>query len=241
MSKYTKAQPKSIKALFNNIATRYDFTNSVISFNLAKGWNRKIAKYASQNCRQNFSMLDLCSGTGEVAFECLKKTSQPSKAYLLDFSSEMLKIAKNKADQSNFDLHAIEYIEADAQNIPLPNEMIDFSTIAYGIRNIHDPAQCFHEVYRVLKPGGCLAILELTRPTHPVLRFGHKIYLTLGLPLIGKILTRDKNAYEYLCNSIHSFIAPTEVEQLLKDKKFVDVKSIPLAGGIATIIMAYKK
>jgi len=241
MTNYTKAQPKSIKALFNNIAKRYDFTNSVISFNLSKRWNRKIADYASQKSSESFSMLDLCSGTGEVAFECLKKTSHQSKAYLLDFSSEMLKIAQEKSDQTYLKQHGIEYIEADAQEIPLSNEIIDFSTIAYGIRNIHDPAKCFQEVYRVLKPGGCLAILELTRPNNRLLRFGHKVYLTLGLPLIGKLLTSDKNAYEYLCQSIDNFISPKEIEKLLIDKKFERVKSIPLAGGIATIILAYKK
>jgi len=241
MTNYTKAQPKTIKNLFNNIAKRYDFTNSVMSFSLSKRWNRQIAQLAMQNSSDHFSMLDLCSGTGAVAFECLKHTSGSSQAYLLDFSAEMLKIAKAKSQQENFKMHAIEYLEADAQKIPLANALVDFSTIAYGIRNIYDPAKCFQEVYRVLKPGGCLAILELTRPNNRFLRFGHKIYLKFGLPLIGKLLTRDKNAYEYLCQSINSFVAPKEIEQILNEKNFTNIRSIPLAGGIATIILAFKK
>jgi len=241
MKNYTKTKPKSIKALFNNIAKRYDVTNAAISFNLSKGWNRKIAVQASQNCKQSFTMLDLCSGTGEVAFACLKKSSLPSKAYLLDFSREMLKIAKTKAKQHSMKHHTIEYLEADAQKIPLSNEMIDFSTIAYGIRNIQDPSKCFQEVHRVLKPGGCLAILELTRPNNRILHFFHKMYLKLALPLIGKIFTKNKDAYEYLCESIHTFIAPHEIVKQLNEKGFVQIKCIPLVGGIATLIMAYKK
>lgn len=240
MMSYTKAKPKSIQALFNNIAQRYDVTNTIMSFNLSKSWNRKMANQALKNHSNAFTMLDLCSGTGEIAFECLKKTAKPSTAYLLDFSSEMLKIAKNKANKLPLKSHTLEYIEADAQKIPLAKEIIDFTTIAYGIRNIQDPSKCFKEVHRVLKSGGCLAILELTRPKNRLLNFCHKIYLTLALPIIGKIVTQNKQAYEYLCQSIHAFMSPNEVEKLLHKEGFEKIKHIPLAGGIATITLAYK-
>lgn len=241
MAKYTKQQPKSIKAMFDNIANRYDITNLVISLNMYKGWNRKIAKQAAQGQQDAFTMLDLCAGTGEVAFECLKKASANSQAYLLDFSPEMLEIAKKKAANLPIQQHQIEYMEADAQKIPLPAKSIDFATIAYGIRNVQDPSKCFQEVYRVLKPGGRFAILELTRPKNRFLKIGHHLYLRVLMPLLGKIFTRDKQAYQYLCNSIHTFITPHELEALLKKKGFAKTESIPLAGGIATIIMGYKE
>ncbi len=238
---YNKAEPSSIQTLFNAIARRYDTTNLVISFGLSKSWNRKLCRYALTGAPKNFCMLDLCSGTGEVAFECLKKSAANAKAYLLDFSLQMLKIAEDKAQKLALTKQEIHYIEADAEQIPLANASIDFTTIAYGIRNIRQPVHCFKEVMRVLKPGGKLAILELTRPNNCLLKFGHKVYLSAGLPLIGKLLTSDKQAYEYLCQSIDHFIAPEEVKKLLTQEGFAKIEVISLAGGIATILLAHKK
>jgi demethylmenaquinone methyltransferase/2-methoxy-6-polyprenyl-1,4-benzoquinol methylase len=240
MPAYQKEKPKTIKAMFNDIAQQYDITNRVISFNMYKGWNRQLAKQATKSCKKAFSLLDLCAGTGEVAFECLKKSPHSNKAYLLDFSHEMLNIAKKKAAKLPFKQHQLEYLEADAQKIPLDSHSIDCATIAYGIRNVKDPTKCFQEVYRVLKPGGNFAILELTRPNNRFLKFGHQLYMRIVMPLFGKLLTRNKQAYQYLCNSVHAFISPKEIEEMLKEKGFKKVKSIPLAGGIATIIVANK-
>lgn len=240
MPTYQKEKPKSIKAMFNNIAQGYDITNCVISFNMFKGWNRQLAQQATKSCKGAFALLDLCAGTGEVAFQCLKNAPDSSKAYLLDFSSEMLHIAKKKATALPLRQHKIEYLEADAQKIPLPAHSIDCATIAYGIRNVQDPNKCFQEVFRVLKPGGNFAILELTRPYNRFLKFGHEMYMRIVMPLFGKMFTRNKQAYQYLCNSIHAFISPKEIEALLKAKGFAKIKSIPLAGGIATIITAHK-
>lgn len=240
MTKYSKLKPDSIQNMFNNIANRYDVTNTVISFNMYNGWNRRLASHTSQAFKGSFALLDLCAGTGEVAFECLKKKTTPSQAYLLDFSSEMLEIAKSKAAKLTLDHHKIEYMEADAQKIPLPDQSVDCATIAYGIRNVQDPTKCFEEVFRVLKPGGSFGILELTRPTNPLLKLGHRLYMSIVMPLLGKLLTRDKQAYQYLCQSIHTFISPQELEGLLKQKGFAKTERIPLAGGIATIIIGHK-
>lgn len=240
MATYLKEKPKTIKAMFNHIAQRYDFTNRVISFNLNKRWNRQLAQKATKSCKGEFTMVDLCTGTGEVAFECLKKNSHACKAYLLDFSAEMLQIAKHKALKLPLTHHRLEYLEADAQKIPLPAHSMDCATIAYGIRNVQDPAKCFQEVFRVLKPNGNFAILELTRPTNRFLKWGHHCYMRFMLPIFGKLLTDNKQAYQYLCNSIHTFISPKEIELLLKEKGFNKIKSIPLVGGIATIIVAHK-
>lgn len=241
MSGYTKLKPDSIQHMFNNIANRYDITNKVISFNMYNGWNRRLASQTLQPFKDSFALLDLCAGTGEVTFECLKKNSAACQAYLLDFSSEMLQIAKSKAAKLPLNHHQMEYLEADAQKVPLPDQSIDCATIAYGIRNVQDPAKCFEEVFRVLKPGGCFGILELTRPNHRLLKLGHQLYMSVVMPLLGKLLTSDKQAYQYLCQSIHTFISPQELEGLLKQKGFIKTERTPLAGGIATIIMAHKE
>jgi demethylmenaquinone methyltransferase/2-methoxy-6-polyprenyl-1,4-benzoquinol methylase len=113
-------------------------------------------------------------------------------------------------------------------------------TIAYGIRNVKEPSKCFEEAYRTLKVGGTLGILELTEPKNAILRFGHNLYLKRVLPQLGKLLTSNRQAYEYLSQSIGAFTKPDELAARLKKANFTDVKIIPLTGGIATIITAKK-
>lgn len=240
MPTYQKEQPNSIKALFNDIARQYDVTNRVISLNMSKKWNQQLAHLAGTSRKTAYTLLDLCAGTGEVAFECLKGAPFGSLAYLLDFSPEMLAIAKKKAKELPLKKRQLRYLEADAQKIPLASKSIDYATMAYGIRNVKDPSKCFEEVYRVLKHGGNFAILELTRPQNRFLKLGHQLYTHWIMPLFGKLLTRNKEAYNYLCKSVQHFISPTELEKLLSAKGFNQVRSHSLAGGIATIIVARK-
>ena len=115
-----------------------------------------------------------------------------------------------------------------------------FRSMAYGIRNIQSPLKALEEVYRVLKPGGRIGILELTRPQNPILKKGHYLYLSYVLPLIGKMFASNKQAYEYLSESIHQFISPTAVKHLLLEIGFKKAKNIPLTGGIANLIIAQK-
>lgn len=237
---YRKDSPHTIQSMFNSIANRYDFTNAVLSFSLHKHWNRALIRQVRQKSEPHV-LLDLCSGTGDIAFDYLRTTPCSCQAYLVDFSSEMLENAKRKANQFNFNSsHHISYIEADVQHLPLPNQLANCATMAYGIRNVQDPACCMREVFRVLKPGGCFGILELTRPRYRVLRLGHQFYLRTCMPFLGKWLTDNKQAYQYLCQSIQTFVAPEELQNLLEKTGFIRTQCHSLTGGIATIIMGYK-
>jgi demethylmenaquinone methyltransferase / 2-methoxy-6-polyprenyl-1,4-benzoquinol methylase len=238
---YTKDSPSTIQSMFNQIAPRYDLTNSILSFSLHKYWNKKFVRnFLTKNATSPI-LVDVCAGTGDITFEFLQSISKPSQVYLIDFSSEMLEQAKKKEKLFNFSKnHTLTYMEADAQDIPLPNQLADFVSIAYGIRNVQCPLTCMQSAFRVLKPGGQLGILELTRPKNKILQTGHAFYLRILLPLIGKFLTRNKNAYEYLDNSIQKFIPSEQLEQLLHETGFIQVRTEPLLGGIATLFMAYK-
>lgn len=238
---YRKDSPESIQAMFNQIAKRYDRTNAVLSFSLHKKWNRTLVHHIQQCASTQPILLDLCAGTGDIAFNFLRTAKSPCQAYLIDFSSEMLEYAKHKATRfSSSNPHQLVYLEADVQQLPLPTELADCATMAYGIRNVQNPARCIRDVFRVLKPGGCFGILELTRPSSRFLRLGHQLYLRTLMPMLGKCLTNNQQAYQYLCQSIQTFIAPEELENLLNCNGFIHTKRYPLAGGIATILIGHK-
>ncbi len=239
MSSYQKSDPQSIQEMFGTIAKNYDRTNAILSFSLHRHWNASLIRAATQNNPQG-DFADLCCGTGEIAFGHLNKTKNPCHAYLIDFCGEMLQCAKEKATKLPYENHKLSFIQADVQAIPLPDKNVQFATMAYGIRNVKDPQLCIQEVYRILKPGGTFAILELTQPTNPALRLGHRLYLNTVLPVLGKWLTSNQEAYRYLCNSIQHFVQPTALEEMLKKAGFVNTRRIPLTGGTATIILGDK-
>lgn len=240
MHQYDKNNPQSIQKMFGNIAKNYDRTNAVLSFQMHKLWNKQLIKKVI-GTNPTGTLLDLCCGTGEISFTHLKKLSGPCHIMMLDFCEEMLLCAKDKAAKKQIPSHQqLSYIQGDAQEIPLANQTVDHVTVAYGIRNIKEAKRCFAEVHRVLKSGGVFGILELTEPNNAVLRVAHRFYLKYCLPIMGKLLTTDQAAYQYLCNSIHSFIKPHEMKALLLSVGFQEVKIYPQTGGISTILIAKK-
>ncbi|ADI38392.1 bifunctional demethylmenaquinone methyltransferase/2-methoxy-6-polyprenyl-1,4-benzoquinol methylase UbiE [Waddlia chondrophila] len=234
---YQKNQPESIQKMFGSIAEQYDKTNALLSFNLHRYWNRKLIQTVQNAHPQVDQYLDLCCGTGEIAYAFLKKSRNRIEAFLLDFCEEMLKCARSKQQNSRDRIH---FIQGDAQEIPLPSKSVDAVTIAYGIRNVKDPQKCVNDVFRVLRPGGVFAILELTQPTSPLMSFGHRMYLRAVLPIIGKLTASNKEAYEYLSNSIQAFIPPEDLQKLLIETGFEKTRKLSLTGGIATIVSGIK-
>lgn len=231
---YDKQQPETIQKMFGSIASRYDRANAILSFNLHKHWNKQLVKHVATHSPGN-DYLDLCSGTGDIAFALGEQSPQPSNICLFDFCPEMLEIAKNKEIKGP---HTFTYKQGDAQKLPFDDNSYDSITISYGIRNVKSPQRCIKECKRVLRTDGVLAILELTRPTHPIMKFGHQCYLKGILPIIGKFVTENQQAYEYLCSSIHHFTAPHELAKIMRDEGFENVSIIPLTGGIATLVTA---
>lgn len=233
-STYSKTEPQSIQSLFNTIAPRYDLANRVLSFNLHKGWNRALINTIDPSAS---ILLDLCGGTGEIAYTWLKKQKIPKKVLILDFSAEMLTQAKQRAPND----HEVDWLEADAQVIPLPNNSVDAITCAYGIRNIKDRSKALKEAYRVLKPGGTIGILDLTEPRSALLRPLHAFYLNQILPTIGGLITMNPKAYRYLSNSIAQFVDPKIIEDEMLEAGFKKIKINSKSGGIAHLWIARKE
>lgn len=239
MSSYNKNDPQTIQKMFNSIAKQYDRTNAILSFRMHHQWNRTLIKKTIIPAKPEV-LLDLCCGTGAIAFNYLKTTQEPTKVYMLDFSEGMLNCAQSQAKKLDIGHHDVHYLQADAQIIPLLGNSVHCATIAYGIRNVKDPNLCIKDVYRVLKPGGTFGILELTQPKHPLLNFTHSFYLKNILPLLGKLATSNQEAYDYLCNSIHTFIPPERLINLMETVGFKNIQQHSLMGGVATVLVGKK-
>lgn len=237
-SLYQKDQPSSIRQMFSTIAERYDRGNQVLSFGLHNSWNHRLVKIVCQQVSPSV-LLDLCSGTGDIALAMAKSSETIKEAFLLDFCPEMLSFARDKTDNAGLSTR-FRFITADATDIPIPERSIDAITIAYGVRNIDNRKKCFEESFRTLRPGGVLGILELTKPKQALLAKGHSFYLKTVMPFLGKLVAKNRDAYEYLCQSVHNFVDPELIEQELLQAGFLHPKIHRLHGGIATVITARK-
>ena len=227
--------------MFDSIAGKYDITNGILSCQLHRLWNNKLAA-ALPAMHKGAMLTDLCCGTGDIAFRWLQKNRKQSpRATLVDFSEQMLACAKLKGEKLPLpEANALAYIKADVQELPLQDASTDYVSMAYGIRNVKQPKECFKEIFRILKPGGTFAILELTRPKGRILASTHNFYLKTLLPLLGKWMTTNKEAYTYLGSSIGEFIDPTAIAEELKNEHFTNISIKSISFGIVTLIVAQK-
>lgn len=233
----------TIEKMFSSISHRYDLCNDLMSLRLHRRWNRKLIQELLIT-HQPKNYLDLCCGTGDIPFTYLDisrgRFPPPHQIYLLDFSSEMLNLARNKSKSHLLDHHNLIYLQANAETIPLQDQSIDCVSIAYGIRNVPNSQKCFSDVFRILKPGGHFGILELSKPKNPWIGAAHKIYLRTWIQGIGKMISPNASAYRYLKETIEKFTPPLELKNQLQKIGFSKIKIQPLLGGVATIITAKK-
>lgn len=247
MSKqYRKEDAASIQEMFSSIAPRYDRGNAVLSCCLFHFWNRALIENTLLQSPTPMRILDLCCGTGDITIRHLKMAHTRGVAVqnqtidLVDFSPGMLEEAQRKLSETQTHGATLQFKCADAQSLPYPNNHFDAVVIAYGIRNIAVPRQCLDEVFRVLRPGGRLGIVELTRPRHSLLRLGHSLYLRTLVPILGRMVTDNQEAYNYLQKSVENFITPDELLHSMRMAGFTLPLCKPLMGGIATLFLGQK-
>jgi demethylmenaquinone methyltransferase/2-methoxy-6-polyprenyl-1,4-benzoquinol methylase len=245
-SAYRKDDPASIQEMFSSIARSYDRGNAAVSFQLFRRWNRRLIQEVLLWPDPPRTLLDLCCGTGEITFTYLRELHRSPHAHhvgqitLMDFAQGMLHEAERKAVHQRSGCQQLRFLPGDAQEICLPSQSMDAVVIAYGIRNVANPVRCLNEVYRVLKPGGRLGILELTRPDNPLLRAGHAVYLRAVVPLLGRLVTANGAAYQYLRQSVENFISVDELHHNIRTAGFHHSWRKPLTGGIATLFFGQK-
>lgn len=228
---------KVISSMFDSIAPKYDLLNHLLSFQIDRSWRKKlIATVCSVNTKY---VLDMACGTADVTIGLHKKGME---VIGMDISAKMLEIARNKCqkDFGNAPVPPITFIAGSSDKIPFPNSTFDAVTISFGIRNFDHREECIRELYRVLKPSGTLAILEFTIPTKNPLKSLYSFYFKKVLPMIGKHVSKQKTAYEYLPLSAFEFPQREAFCQELLKGNFTGVGYQSLSGGIACIYTGTK-
>jgi len=221
------------RLMFDQIARRYDLLNGIMSLGLHRYWRRIAIKSLLANSGCKF--LDIGCGTGDVAIAILRK-APASHVTGIDVSSEMLAMAIAKTQQAGLS-DRITYKAADATTLPFPNASFDGIVSAFCIRNIVDHSAALAEMHRVLKPGGTIAILELTPPANPLLRIVHKTYTRHVIPLLGKLLSQ-RSAYQYLADSIDHFPPVAAMLAVMAKSGFACTACASLTGGFVSLFTA---
>jgi len=219
---------RAIREMFTAIAPRYDLLNHVLSANVDKLWWRRTARtFAHILNRPGAKVLDLCCGTGDMAF-ALRQQSKRAEITGADFSHTMLVLASKKTNASQ----PMKWVEADALQLPFPDESFDLITSAFGFRNLADYDAGLREIRRVLRPGGECGILEFSEPKGALGRI-YDVYFKSVLPRIGKLISGNNGAYAYLPASVERFPPPAEMISRMQDAGFRNSCWTPYTFGIA--------
>jgi demethylmenaquinone methyltransferase/2-methoxy-6-polyprenyl-1,4-benzoquinol methylase len=225
--------PAGIAGMFDAIAGRYDLLNHLLSGGLDKRWRKQAIDALHLSGRE--TVLDLCTGTADLAIAAMDAAQPAQRVVGIDFSSAMLKVAKTKIRG------AIALVRGDATRIPLCDASVDAVTIGFGIRNVEQPAVACREIVRVLKAGGRLVILEFSLPRSAMLRNLYLWYFRRILPLVGRAISKHPSAYTYLPESVEAFPSPDQFARQLRATGCSSVKVVPLTFGIVYMFVAVKK
>lgn len=215
----------TVEKMFSQIAPRYDLVNRLLSLGLDRGWRRRAVRELA--LQPGDPVIDLCCGTGDLSADL-----RPARVVGVDFAEPMLSRARVKFPELTF-------LQADALDVPLPEASFEAATVAFGLRNVEDLGALWREMTRLVRPGGRVLSLELTRP-EGLLGVLHSFYLQVVVPLVGGLVSGDFAAYRYLSRTIARFIPPEEIARSMRENGLVNVRVIPLAGGIATLHVGIK-
>jgi demethylmenaquinone methyltransferase/2-methoxy-6-polyprenyl-1,4-benzoquinol methylase len=226
---------EQVAEMFNNIAGKYDFLNHFLSMGIDKSWRKKaIAEVGTVNPK---AILDVATGTGDLAIAAVKLN--PQQITGVDIAEQMLEIGNKKIKAQNLD-SLITLQKGDSESMPFANGTFDATMCAYGVRNFEHLEKGLSEMYRVLRPGGKVVILEFSQPTRFPIKQLYHFYFRFILPALGKLVSKHSRAYTYLPESVMAFPEGKKFCDLLASCGFKEVKARPLTFGITTLYTAMK-
>ena len=230
-------KPNLENKVFDNVAFRYDLMNDLMSAGLHRLWKDSFIDWLAP--RKNTHLLDVAGGTGDIAFRFSKKTKNQAKVTILDRNENMLNEGKRRLNVGQIAPN-LEWVCGDAMNLPFKNEIFDYYTISFGIRNVLDLKKCLSEALRVLKPGGRIMILEFSKVENETLNKIYDAFSFNVVPRLGKLIANDAESYQYLIESIRKFPSQEKLASLVSEAGFRLVKYRNLTQGVVAMHSGWK-
>ena len=228
-----KNKKKLVTKVFNDVFDKYDIMNDLISLGIHRIWKKQFIYWL--NPQKNTKLIDVASGTGDIAKLFLEYIKYKGCVYCVDENEGMLEINKKKLKNQN----SVKWYCNNAEKLPFKDNEFDYYTISFGIRNVSNIDNAFKEAFRVLKPGGRLLCLEFSKVENEILNRFYKMY-SKAIPIMGKIILKNSEPYEYLINSIDEFYSQEKLLELLNKQNFTNTSYKNLTGGIVAIHSAWK-
>lgn len=223
--------------VFRSVAPNYDLMNDAMSFGLHRLWKR--FTIAKADLRPGHRVLDVASGTGDLAIAIAKKVGSAGKVIMTDINEAMLQVGRERVEDAGI-LGNIDFVLANAENLPFESNYFDRITIAFGLRNVTDKIAAIKSMYRCLKPGGKCLILEFSTPVTPLLNKIYDCYSFNLIPKMGELLAKDRESYQYLVESIRMHPNQETLKGMIIESGFEEVEYFNLSGGIVALHQGYK-
>lgn len=223
--------------VFHSVAAKYDLMNDVLSMGIHRLWKR-----FTVNCsglRSGQKALDLAGGTGDLAAKFSRLVGKTGQVVLADINDSMLKVGRSKLRDLGI-VGNVEYIQANAEELPFPDNYFDVVSIAFGLRNVTDKDKALASIYRVLKPGGRLLVLEFSKPIYKPLSKFYDFYSFNILPKLGKLIANDSESYKYLAESIRMHPNQETLKEMMEKVGFEGTEYFNLTAGIVALHRGYK-
>ncbi len=237
--KTVKSEDKAsmVAGVFHSVAQQYDIMNDLMSFGVHRLWKRFTID--ASGVRPGNKVLDLAGGTGDLTARFSQLVGRDGKVILADINSSMLNVGRDKLRDRGL-VQNIEYVQANAEYLPFDDNTFDVVTIAFGLRNVTDKDKALASIFRVLKPGGRLLVLEFSKPEHELLNKAYDFYSFNILPKMGELVAKDGESYQYLAESIRMHPDQETLKSMMENVGFEQTTYHNLTGGIVALHKGYK-
>ena len=228
----TDAKAGMVADVFHSVASRYDLMNDLMSGGVHRIWKRFTIELSG--VRTGHAVLDIAGGTGDLAARFSDIVGAKGRVVLADINDSMLKVGRDKL-LDNGRMGNLEFVQADAQYLPFPDDTFDCITIAFGLRNVTDKDRALRSMLRVLKPGGRLLVLEFSKPDNPLLSKAYDTYSFKVLPMMGRLVANDADSYQYLAESIRMHPDQETLKEMMEEAGFSRCEFHNLTGGVVAL------
>ena len=223
--------------VFNSVAKKYDIMNDVMSFGIHRLWKRYTIDCAG--ARKGMKVLDIAGGTGDLTAQFSRRVGPTGEVVLADINQAMLDVGRDKLRNMGI-VDNVDYVQANAEELPFEDDRFDIITIAFGLRNVTDKQKALESMYRVLKPGGRLLVLEFSKPVPPLLSQAYDFYSFNVLPKMGQLVAGDADSYQYLAESIRMHPDQETLKGMMETAGYEQVTFQNLTGGIVALHRGFK-